>query len=80
MSRNVVIVIIILILTTIAGYLVWLRAKLIPQFTSEVHRVEDIEQSSLPEATQKAITSPVATASAKVSPGKSASPSATLKK
>lgn len=81
MSRNIVIVVIILILAAVAGYLVWLRAKLIPQFTSEVQRVEDIEQSPLPEVTAKASIAPIiATPSAKLSPGKSASPSATPKK
>lgn len=80
MNRNVIIIIIILILALGAGYLVWLRAKLMPQFPAQLQRVEDIEQSTLPLASVQPSPVQTSTPSAKASPLKSATPSATPKK
>jgi hypothetical protein len=88
MNRNIVIVITILILAIIAGYLVWLRSRLAPEFNSEIQRVDEITQSPLPNVTPEALATPAAaspsaavSASPRVSPratpARSASPSAT---
>jgi hypothetical protein len=84
MNRNIVIVITILILAIIAGYLVWLRSRLAPEFNSEIQRVEEITQTALPDATPEALPTPASaspsasvSASPRVSPRASATPART---
>lgn len=78
MNRNVVIVITILVLAIIAGYLVWLRSRLAPEFNTQIQSVDQLSQSPLPDVSLSPVPTPtIASPSAQATPAKSASPSAT---
>lgn len=77
MNRNVSIVIAILVLVVIAGYLVWLRSKVVPSVSPQLE--QQVQVTPSPEPTPAATSSAVpagkeATGSVKV---KSATPGAT---
>lgn len=77
MSRNVTIVVIILIVVLLAGYLVWLRGRYSPLDQGGLNTVEVTPTPTpTPQATPTASASatPTATASATVSPRATSSP------
>ena len=70
MSRNVTIVMVILILVVIAGYLVWLRSRVQPPVSPQVEQIQQ-EVTPTPEAT------PIKTASPSATPGSKEATSST---
>lgn len=68
MSRNVTIVVIILILVVIAGYLVWLRSRYQPPVSPQVEQIQQAVTPK-PESTPQKTASPSATPGAKEATG-----------
>lgn len=67
MTRNVTIVVIILVLVVIAGYLVWLRGRFQPPVTPQLEESQ-VEVTPVPSATPEVSATPSATAAPSATP------------